>query len=153
MSRLVDFIQSMIDSKSVVVQTAREAGTYDNPTDYLIREYQSVGFHVGRGMGKSAFILEWVRRHPDTLVIPKNDDTYTFLSKYIPDNAMRHLTIEGPRPIHTIPMEYAFCSKRYKYIILEDADSAFTYGRCKKKTFYKWVANNFGIDTFVILAS
>lgn len=153
MSVLVDFIQTNIYSKSVVVQKAKDQGAYDQPIDYLIREYQSVGFHVGRGMGKSAFILEWVRRNPETLVIPKNDETYAFLAKYIPDNAMRHLTIEGPRPIHTIPLDYAITSERYKYIILEDADAAFTYGRCKKKTFYKWVASNFSRDTFVILTS
>lgn len=153
MSRLVDFIQNMLHSKSVVIQKTKEAGAYDQPVDYLIREYQSVGFHVGRGMGKSGFILEWVRCHPETLVIPKNDETCAFLAKYIPDNVMQHLTIEGPRPIHTVSLEYDITSKRYQYIVLEDADSAFTYGRCKKKTFYKWVANNFSRDTFVILAS
>lgn len=153
MSKLVDFISSMIDSKREVVQTAKDSGVYDNPKDYLIREYQSVGFHVGRGLHKSGFILEWVRANPETLVVPKNDETYTFLAKYIPDNVMRHLTIEGPRPIHTIDLEYATTSKLYKYIILEDADSAFTYGRCKKKTFYKWVANSFSEDVFVILVS
>lgn len=150
MQRLVDFIRESINSKTVVIQTAKDQGIYDNPTDYLIREYQSVGFHVGRGMQKSGFILEWVRRHPDTLVIPKNEETCKFLEQYIPDSVNRALTIEGPRPIHTITMNY---DRTIKYIILEDADSAFTYGRCKKKTFYKWVANYFNNEVFVILVS
>lgn len=122
-----------------------------------IRDNRTCGFIAPRQSGKTEFILNWYNKHPgETLIIPKDTGTAEYIKKRLNNLGYEWhpsgLMGISPRPIDTITLNAGADSPcwRIKYILLEEASELFTYGRIKKKAFYKWIADNFIDDVIVI---
>jgi len=115
--------------------------------EVVLKDTRVCGFISPRQSGKTRFIEDWVDKYPKSFIIPRDMDSRVV--KTHPDKYSPYLFVTAPRSFTSCdvgPID------DIEYLLIEDGNEAFNFGRIKKKEFYKWVVDTFGM-VIVILAN
>lgn len=150
--------QDMLDA---LIAKTRETHVWRDqamcPPALDVRDYRTVGFHVGRQCGKSDALVEFATRQPygDCMMICKDDRIQRVLTarynKLSGENkVLPHLNVTTVRKLIVDPtcMEHDFTKVRY--ILVDDASFVMDSFGINLRNFNTWVGENFHKDTMVI---